>query len=49
MGVLFVDPIQITLGLFNSLPWEMAHRNRLFTELENGGSFHGELLVIARG
>jgi hypothetical protein len=22
----------------------MAHRNRWFTELKNGGSFHGELL-----
>jgi len=26
----------------------MAHRNRWFTELKNGGSFHGELLVIIR-
>jgi len=26
----------------------MAHRNRWFTELKNGGSFHGELLVITR-
>ena len=24
------------------------NRNRWFTELENGGSFHGELLVITR-
>ena len=27
----------------------MAHRNRWFTELKNGGSFHGKLLVITRG
>ena len=26
----------------------MAHRNRWFTELKHGGSFHGELLVITR-
>ena len=27
----------------------MARRNRWFTVLKNGGSFHGELLVITRG
>ena len=26
----------------------MAHRNRWFTVFKNGGSFHGELLVITR-
>ena len=28
----------ITLWSCNSWPWEMAHRNRWFTELKNGGS-----------
>ena len=28
----------IALWLCNSWPWEMAHRNRWFTELKNGGS-----------
>ena len=28
---------------------QMAHRNRWFTVLKNGGSFHGKLLVITRG
>jgi hypothetical protein len=27
----------------------MAHRNRWFTVLKDGGSFDGELLVITRG
>ena len=30
----------IALWLCNSWPWEMAHRNRWFTELKNGGSLH---------
>ena len=27
-----------------AMVFSMAHRNRLFTVLKNGGSFHGELL-----
>ena len=34
------------LVMTNSLPWKIdgPDRNRWFTELKNGGSFHGELL-----
>ena len=38
----------LTLWLFNSSPWEMAHRNRWFTVLKNGGSFQFAMLVITR-
>ena len=37
------------LWLLHSHGLLMAHRNRWFTVLKNGGSFHGELLVITRG
>ena len=37
----------ITLWLWLTSPWyrwQMAHRNRWFTELKNGGSFHGHVI-----
>ena len=38
------------LVMTNSLPWffDGPNQNRWFTELKNGGSFHGKLLVITR-
>jgi len=41
MALIEIDGLPIKNGDF-------PHRNRWFTVLKNGGSFHGELLVISR-
>ena len=38
----------VSSGYLHSHGIDGPNRNRWFTELKNGGSFHGELLVITR-
>ena len=41
--------VMTNIAMVQMADWKMAHRNRWFTELKNGGSFHGYVSHNQRG